>query len=1153
MAATSSRSRPSTAGSSREGTVASVSLGVPPSPHRSTYANHQDLYTHNALNSFSFGAASTAAPITRSIDPLSPVRDDDFDEGSFKADTTPRPSLVSSPSPRSHSSQLPPMQPESLPPPPRRRPATAERIRTTSSSSKRSFGPSSASASASSLSSAAAMDFSAESQRGDSSVTSEDDDEEHRHPIPATPSFLSQSADKLSLYGSDDDLDEDFADDYEPDIEISSVINNDPDPTPDFSTFDNRSKESFQPSFVPRRGSLAVPIPSPSAVEGRDREDSIATLRRPSRSLEGLRSDSRAEGETTRSSDSRPQGPSPTSVPESASDWRDIRRLSSQRDPIGAGTAPGNALASHNNVPSVSSSSTAVHNSALDGFDSSWNIDPVTGIVGLDWDQSEMQDIVGGFEGPPSSNRSYRRGSSSTESGRRLSTTSTNSDPFFKGLSKWGGQVYQDEKEKWTFKREKADRLEEHKSHERERGSIGNLIGRKQSYTGPSTSSIGAFQDFGHYSKDGKSYSRDSSKKDVQPWRGMAVGAEEWWSSYTNGRYRVVRQNQPNADPMKPFQQRLNVSNHRTPYSAKSYGHDGPTSTIHKHSKANGFSISRHYRTKKRPSVAQNGRPSTSSRATTTIGGEPEQPQRPSNMVLLAPRRVQEQYTSTNTTRKLESHGLLSDGRHYDSKDLERLMRIEREKKERAKKEKEKEKQRQKELRKAEVAKSKDKGKSKSANSASATDSGSSVGSVVSEPQANPVPAAGPSHLSHPSADHRSVLSQDTVSSDRTVVTGQSQRNVRDGPDYDFDDYVDDDDDFDDSIRRRRPPSRTPHAEVFSPLPPETLESFVHQDSHSRRTFLPWGQSKNNSNLPRPLENVYKPQWPVASASRHQNEKKGMTLETLNTSFQDVGLLPAVDEVKGSSRSSKRKQHGSKQGKGDKEKENVFHSFSSEYLYMLLPLWPGETDAMSTSAHPYPPLNLSLESRKYLLVYYCPEDNGADRNKGTIYDVGKKQRPRPSPTSSRDSTTKHHDKHILLDKFHFSARIVSYADIQGSGVRSPDVGLSVLGPLQEAIETMPTHSNVDTFQVIGMCASRERGIEFIPEGLEKLGLARRVPDPQMAPDEHDPPPPKRFSITGVEESDEVSDTMLVLTPIGRAVVEMAWLGAMALTSFAPPN
>ena len=94
---------------------------------------------------------------------------------------------------------------------------------------------------------------------------------------------------------------------------------------------------------------------------------------------------------------------------------------------------------------------------------------------------------------------------------------------------------------------------------------------------------------------------------------------------------------------------------------------------------------------------------------------------------------------------------------------------------------------------------------------------------------------------------------------------------------------------------------------------------------------------------------------------------------------------------------------------------------------------------------------------------------------------------------------------------------------------------------------MPTKSYIDTFQVIGLCSSREKGIEFVPEGLEKLGLARRVPDPTATITDQDSA--KRFSITGVDEQDENADTMLVLTPIGRAVVEMAWLGAMALTSF----
>jgi hypothetical protein len=749
-----------------------------------------------------------------------------------------------------------------------------------------------------------------------------------------------------------------------------------------------------------------------------------------------------------------------------------------------------------------------------------------------------------------------------------LSTTSTNSDPFFKGLTKWGGQTYQDEKERWTFKREKADRLEEHKVHERERSSITHIFQHRASYTAASSSSIGGLPDYSHYPKESKSTPREPVRKDPQGWRGMAVGAEEWWSSYTNGRYRVVRQNQPSTlpvlfpfllmayvpltdnDPAKPFQQRLNISNHRTPYSAKSYPSDGPTSTIHKHSKANGFSISRHYRIRKKPPVAQSGRASTSSRTPATPSVEPEPQQKPSNMVLLAPRRVQEQYTSTNTTRKLESHGFLSDNGRHDPRDLERLDRVEREAKERLKREKEQEKQRAKELRRAEIARLKEKGKSKSAQN-SATDSGSSAGSIASE-NSEAGPSAGLSYTARPSVDH-SILSQETDGSDRTVLSSALHRRIDKSPVYDPDDDDDDFYDYDDSARRRRPPSRTPHAEVFSPLPPEALESFVRDDGYSRRLF-PWGQSKSTSALGRPLENVYKPQWPVANPSRHQSEKKGKTLDTLNSSFQDVGLLPAVDEIRGSSRYSKRKQQPTKHAKGSsQESTNVFHSFSSDYLYMLLPLWPGETDQVSAKSYPYPTPNIPIESRKYLLIYYCPDDaSSPDKSRGSALDNAKKQRSRPSPTSSRDSMNKQYDKHILLDKFHFCARIVSYSDIQGSGVRSPDMGLSVLGPLQEAIETMPTHCYIDTFQVIGMCTSREKGVEFVPEGLEKLGLARRIPDPQLAPEDREPRA-KRFSITGVEEADEVSDTLLVLTPIGRAVVEMAWLGSMALTSFAPPN
>ena len=70
--------------------------------------------------------------------------------------------------------------------------------------------------------------------------------------------------------------------------------------------------------------------------------------------------------------------------------------------------------------------------------------------------------------------------------------------------------------------------------------------------------------------------------------------------------------------------------------------------------------------------------------------------------------------------------------------------------------------------------------------------------------------------------------------------------------------------------------------------------------------------------------------------------------------------------------------------------------------------------------------------------------------------------------------------------------------------------------------------------VIGVCYSRNMGIEFVPEGLQKLGLT--MPSDQ---------PPRMIT----KDMDIVIDEDIILTPIGRAAVEMAWLGCLAVTSF----
>jgi hypothetical protein len=177
----------------------------------------------------------------------------------------------------------------------------------------------------------------------------------------------------------------------------------------------------------------------------------------------------------------------------------------------------------------------SANNSATSGIDTAWG-NWAGGITVFD--QSEMNDIIAPMPaGRRPSDRIFRR--ESTNSERRLSVVSCNSGDFFhKTLArKWGGEGYKNELQKWTFQREKADRLQSEDEPRRgERHSISNLFGPRPSAA--PTTSAGIFDR--HDSRDNAS---GKEKAKEQYWRGMAVDAEEWWFSRTNGRYKVNRKN----------------------------------------------------------------------------------------------------------------------------------------------------------------------------------------------------------------------------------------------------------------------------------------------------------------------------------------------------------------------------------------------------------------------------------------------------------------------------------------------------------------------------------------------------------------------------------------------------------------------------------
>jgi hypothetical protein len=385
--------------------------------------------------------------------------------------------------------------------------------------------------------------------------------------------------------------------------------------------------------------------------------------------------------------------------------------------------------------------------------------------------------------------------------------------------------------------------------------------------------------------------------------------------------------------------------------------------------------------------------------------------------------------------------------------------------------------------------------------------------------------SASTSALTSPDPGDHSVLSvnqtlAESTISDRTLAVAQDSYRRRDST---VDNNDPDDDDDDDSFdSHRRLPHRSTYRETYATLPPEVFESNQHEHSHG---FFGWAKSKSDRIGPRNyLEAAYNPPW--LTQPKHSSITRKDIVEDLNMSFQDVGLLPAIGEIKSASSKAKRKK--SKKAKssatGHGNRVDIFAQIPEGVLYMVLPLWPGETDAASAKRYPFTPPPIPVENRLYLLIYYKTMPPLSQQD-----DKSNKKRFKTIPDVQDD-------RYVFLNSFHISARVVSYHQLQGSCIRIPDQGLAICGPLQEAYNTMPTIQPSDSC-IIGLCSSREAGYEFMPDGFEKMGLSHNVPNPRL------------MESFATDDDTSSMDTLAVPTPIGHAVMEMAWFGGMALSGF----
>lgn len=509
---------------------ADLTISPRPSPTKLTPL-HAGLYAVNSLSTYSFGSQPAQSPPT-SIDPLS--QEDDHEP--HRVDITPRPSVVehgefggNRPQHffRSHSSQSPGRSRDQLDPaeldhhlfnpdPPRARPSDA--------ASHRTFGTSSASASVTSLSSVGHQD----SRMSDRSAST-------RHTSAAN---TDDEDDRTNLdFSSDDEYDDEYYDNDDPayHVEISSTVYEEGS-LDESSSYMWGSGDRDEPSYDRRRGSLPMAIPGAGEgrtdERGRDREDSLITLRRPSRSLDDDLSilNLHAGPATISGSNIDPLG---HSVPGTDSDWRNI--ANKQRLIASRGSITTLSTVRDSRYASLTPTTSRANPSAVtDGFDQDWLEMMRGGITSI-----PTSDFVRQSQDPQSNGRSTIFGL------RRPSVASvmTYDDSFLKAVGRWDSQGYGVQRKEWTFKRETVDSSGPSHAAKPTGNKLAGLLGSKTSIDRDRVGlgSIASSKSVSIEDKEKREKDREKERRLPANWRGMAIGAGEVWGNILIGRYEVTR------------------------------------------------------------------------------------------------------------------------------------------------------------------------------------------------------------------------------------------------------------------------------------------------------------------------------------------------------------------------------------------------------------------------------------------------------------------------------------------------------------------------------------------------------------------------------------------------------------------------------------
>ncbi|KAF8575096.1 hypothetical protein K439DRAFT_1398589 [Ramaria rubella] len=270
----------------------------------------------------------------------------------------------------------------------------------------------------------------------------------------------------------------------------------------------------------------------------------------------------------------------------------------------------------------------------------------------------------------------------------------------------------------------------------------------------------------------------------------------------------------------------------------------------------------------------------------------------------------------------------------------------------------------------------------------------------------------------------------------------------------------------------------------------------------------------------------------MTTANRSEKEQHKRAIRNLNDSFESVGLIPPPD---------KKKDHKPRAEKSHKGSKSVLDDVPDDSMCMLLPLWldrvgvsaqsrPHELSRSSSRSYIsskqsfiyHSGTAVPLDERRFLLVYYADLPELASDDEGG----NNKKRRRPQTAGEPSQHPALARAPARSGSFYAVGRLLTYNDLRNTGVRLPDKGLytnSILSDNAIASPLPPNAWDSDGFEVIAICLGKEDGVALVHDGLVKLGLVA----------------------TQANEED------VRLSEVGRTIIEMVWCGCISLISFTP--